>query len=204
MNKFLLLLLANTLLLAGITSCDKNDDSSGTSDFEVPELTLLNTIQFTVDIKSAYSVEVILSGRKIAVDWGDGDKIRCLFNTAEIKKRYDIWVNRISQTDMAILSDPNDLVNNREGEGFIAYCKNNKKDALAFFVDLYFNQTDDNAPKQISYYMFCEIFYEYAEIIESIKTDWGKYQYDFQGAYIAPTPEMFMKKYAKKLINTLL
>lgn len=39
---------------------------------------------------------------------------------------------------------------------------------------------------------------------ESIKTDWEKYQYDSQGAYIAPTPEMFLKKYAKGLINAFL
>lgn len=71
MRKFSLLLIA-TLLLAGMASCDKNDDHTGTSDFEVPELTLLNTIQFTVDIKSNYSVDVHLSGREMAVDWGDG------------------------------------------------------------------------------------------------------------------------------------
>lgn len=125
------------------------------------------------------------------------------FDTSEIKKRWERWTNRISQSDMAIISDPNVLIHNPEGVDFINYCSQNKQNALAFFVDLYFNKSDDGIAKQVSSFMFCDIFSDYAAVIERIKANWKNNPFNANGAYIAPTPEMFLKKYAKELIDEL-
>ena len=52
--------------------------------------------------------------------------------------------------------------------------------------------------------VFCNIFSEYAEIIESIKNDWKNNQYNENGAYIAPTPQLFLKKFVKSLISKII
>ncbi|MDR2038860.1 MAG: hypothetical protein LBQ60_13135 [Bacteroidales bacterium] len=62
----------SALLINGLMSCNKSDDSEKRdSDFDVPELTASNTIQFTVNTKANDYAYVILNGGKIAVDWGD-------------------------------------------------------------------------------------------------------------------------------------
>jgi hypothetical protein len=86
----------------------------------------------------------------------------------------------------------------------VAYCKSNKKDALAFFIRLYFIDNEDNVAKAVSHFMFCDIFSEYASEIEKIKKDWKNSQYNEKGAYIAPMPEMFLKKFAQNLIYKLI
>ncbi len=125
-------------------------------------------------------------------------------DTFEIEKRWKVWVDKISQPEMSVLSDPNALIDNDEGRDFIAYCSNNKQNALAFFIDLYFYQEEDSVAKQVSSFMFCDIFSEYADIIEGIKSDWKNNQYNPNGAYIAPSPEMFLKKYARELIDKII
>ena len=61
------------LLLVGLTSCSEEDKSVFGDDFEIPELTDANTIQFTVDATNDWKqLQVIASGQKIAIEWGDG------------------------------------------------------------------------------------------------------------------------------------
>lgn len=66
-------LAAAAILIALFSSCRKDiEDYPGNANFALPELTVENTIQFTVTADSRVSVEVILWGNKLAVDWGDG------------------------------------------------------------------------------------------------------------------------------------
>lgn len=92
----------------------------------------------------------------------------------------------------------------QEGKNLIAYCRKKQQEALAFFINLYFNDSRETATKAVSHYMFCVIFSEYGAEIEAIKNDWRRNQYNQKGAYIAPVPEMFVKKFAKRLFNKLL
>ena len=50
--------------------------------------------------------------------------------------------------------------------------------------------------------MFCEIARDkYGNLIEQIKNDWKKQNYDENGSYIAPLPETFTKKYIKAILD---
>lgn len=60
-------------LLTGLASCSEEDKSVFGDDFEIPELTDANTIQFTVDASSDWKVlELHTGGGRMAVEWGDG------------------------------------------------------------------------------------------------------------------------------------
>lgn len=59
-------------LLLG-SSCSEEDRSVFGDDFEIPELTDENTIQFTVDVTGDWrQLEVLGGGGRMAIEWGDG------------------------------------------------------------------------------------------------------------------------------------
>lgn len=68
-------LLIAVILLCNLLSCssDDNNNNQNPNEFTVPELTLSNTIQFTVNANVSRTASVYLKGGKIAVDWGDGE-----------------------------------------------------------------------------------------------------------------------------------
>lgn len=69
----LLVGLIGICLLLGFSSCEGEDKSVFGDDFEVPELTDANTIQFTVDVTGERkTLQVIGGGGKMAIEWGDG------------------------------------------------------------------------------------------------------------------------------------
>lgn len=60
-------------LLLGVTSCAEEDKSIFGDNFEIPELTDANTIQFTVDMTGDWrQLQVIGGGGRMAIEWGDG------------------------------------------------------------------------------------------------------------------------------------
>ena len=124
-------------------------------------------------------------------------------NNPEIRKLYEAWDKKIS-SQYAHISNPYVLMEIQEGKNLIAYCREKQQEALVFFINLYFNDSRETATKAVSHYMFCVIFSEYGAEIEAIKNDWRRNQYNQKGAYIAPVPEMFVKKFAKRLFNKLL
>lgn len=75
MRKILYFAFTALLLGGGFASCNKHDDDSGkrNTHFDAPELTALNTIQFTVNTRAGDYAYIMLQGGKIAVDWGDGE-----------------------------------------------------------------------------------------------------------------------------------
>lgn len=69
----LLFALMGICLLLGFSSCEGEDKSVFGDDFEIPELTDANTIQFTVDVTGeCKTLQVIGGGGKMAIEWGDG------------------------------------------------------------------------------------------------------------------------------------
>lgn len=153
-------------------------------------LTVIKDVELTEDEKSLFSVVETRSS--------------ATFDTREVESLYNAWTEKISSTEFLHISNPYTLIETNEGQELISYCKSNKKDALAFFVNLYFMDNNETIAKAVSYYIFCEIFSDYAEVIENIKKDWKNNQYDENGAYIAPTPKLFLKKFAQKLISKII
>lgn len=121
--------------------------------------------------------------------------------TNSIQNLYNKWRDKCNSAEFRILSNPFKFLETTEAEELINYCKNNKDEALLFFTNLYFIDQDNDAPKQISYSIFCEVFYENAELMEDVKKRWSENKYNDKGAYIAPLPETFGKKYVKALFE---
>lgn len=71
-NMLLSFVIGVTCLLLGLSSCEGEDKSVFGDDFEIPELTDDNTIQFTVNTTGWKQVSVIGGGGKMAIEWGDG------------------------------------------------------------------------------------------------------------------------------------
>lgn len=69
----LLFSLIGIYLLLGFSSCSNDDKSVLGDDFEIPELTDANTIQFTADASGEWKVlEINAGGGRVAIEWGDG------------------------------------------------------------------------------------------------------------------------------------
>lgn len=123
---------------------------------------------------------------------------------AELHALYDSWGKAILAPEYQTLSNPYSLIEIPEGIEFMNYCIKNKKESFLFFANLYFMDKEKTIAKEVSYYMFCTIFSEYAEVIEKSKQMWRENQYNENGAYIAPIPETFLKEYVKTLIDKLI
>lgn len=165
----------------------------------------VTSISFDESVRRGLTVieDVTLSPEEIAL-FSSTQQTRSgnAFNTDEIDNLYAQWKEAVNSN--AHISNPYMLIELPEGQELLSYCKDHKVDALAFFVNLYFIDSSNDATKAISQYMFCTIFAEYADIIEDIKKNWEENQYNVDGAYIAPLPETFLKKYAKELIAELI
>lgn len=72
LHKLLFSLLGICLILV-TTACSEDTSVLG-DEFEIPELTDENTVQFTVDLTSGTrkQLEIFALGERIAIDWGDG------------------------------------------------------------------------------------------------------------------------------------
>lgn len=122
---------------------------------------------------------------------------------SKIQELYNQWRKRIQSDEYSFLSNPYTLLSIPEGDEMITFCKLHKEESLSFFLNLFFTDKVIDSAKEVSYYMFCLVFSDYANIIEEIKDTWRESPYDSRGAYIAPTAEMFAKRYAQKLIPVL-
>lgn len=69
-SKKIFRILLSICLISTIFSCDT--DKIGPDDFSTPELTAENTIQFTIKSDKHFQMEIVASGGRTAVDWGDG------------------------------------------------------------------------------------------------------------------------------------
>lgn len=74
-QKKLLFNLIGLCLLLGLSSCSDSEDDKSVfgDDFDIPQLTDANTIQFTVDATGERELlQLIGGGGRMAIEWGDG------------------------------------------------------------------------------------------------------------------------------------
>ena len=74
-QKKLLFNLIGLCLLLGLSSCSDSEDDKSVfgHDFDIPQLTDANTIQFTVDATGERELlQLIGGGGRMAIEWGDG------------------------------------------------------------------------------------------------------------------------------------
>lgn len=74
-QKKLLFNLIGLCLLLGLSSCSDSEDDKSVfgDDFDIPQLTDANTIQFTVDATGERELlRLIGGGGRMAIEWGDG------------------------------------------------------------------------------------------------------------------------------------
>ena len=147
------------------------------------------TVVEKVDLSPEY--QLILSAKNKSVG-RQNNTIQTLYNN---------WKQKCNSSEFLIVSNPYEFLKTTEAKELIQYCKQNKDEALLFFTGLYFISEEDDVPKHISYSIFCEIFMDEAEVMEDIKKQWTRNQYNEEGAYIAPLPETFAKKYVKSLFE---
>ena len=153
-------------------------------------LTVIETVELTKEEESLFST---YTAKYVKID--------C---ESKIQELYNQWRKRIQSDEYSFISNPYTLLSIPEGDEMITFCKLHKEEALSFFLTLYFTNNENDSAKEVSYFMFCLVFSDYANIIEEIKDTWRESPYDSRGAYIAPTTEMFAKRYAKNLIPVLL
>lgn len=66
------------------------------------------------------------------------------------------------------------------------YAKNHLEESITFFANIIFSNEEPSFEKYIAEYLFCEIAKDkYASVMEEIKDDWAKNNYDNQGKYKA-------------------
>lgn len=73
-QKKLLFNLIGLCLLLGLSSCSDSEDDKSVfgDDFDIPQLTDANTIQFTVDATGERELLQLIGGGRMAIEWGDG------------------------------------------------------------------------------------------------------------------------------------
>lgn len=112
------------------------------------------------------------------------------------------WRKKIQSAEYKYNNNPYKFFDNDEGVSLIKYAKANLKESVVFFADRLFDTSDETLEKGLSSLLFCEIAKEnYGEKLETIKKEWQINSYDGNGAYIAPLPDTFTKKYIKKIID---
>lgn len=95
-QKKLLFNLIGLCLLLGLSSCSDSEDDKSVfgDDFDIPQLTDTNTIQFTVDATGKKELlQLIGGGGRMAIDWGDG-RLQKIENTGAHLKVYYKYGNR--------------------------------------------------------------------------------------------------------------
>ena len=96
-QKELLFGLLGLCLLVGLISCSDEDRSVFGDDFEIPELTDNNTIQFTVDATGEWKqLQIVAGGGKMAIEWGDG-RLQKIANPGDNPIMYKYGNSRVYQ-----------------------------------------------------------------------------------------------------------
>lgn len=125
-----------------------------------------------------------------------------LKSTTLFQTLYDSWVEKIHSPELSNFSNPYKFIETKEGNQLKIYAKNHLEESITFFANIIFSNEEPSFEKYIAEYLFCEIAKDkYASVMEEIKDDWAKNNYDNQGKYKAPMPEVFTKKYIKRLLD---
>lgn len=178
-------------------------NSMRTKEIDANVLEKISTLEESINAGLTVVEEVNLSSNELFAIEQVKSRISDYSTTySEFSRLYELWQRSINSPNMQIISNPYELISTKEGIALIEYGRQHRSIALAFFSKLYFSKYTDTTT-ELSYLIFCQIFEEYSNILNGIKQEWNSNRYNSDGAYIAPMPELFIKKFVKRLIKDL-
>lgn len=121
----------------------------------------------------------------------------------ELDDLYKKWGERINSDEFVYTSNPYELIETKEGQDLMNYAKQHLEESIPFFTGIMFSDEARNTLEgNIAPFMFCDLLQDsHAPLMEAIKEDWKKNSRTKDGAYIAPLPINFAKKYAKSILD---
>lgn len=121
----------------------------------------------------------------------------------ELDDLYKKWGKRINSDEFVYTSNPYELIETKEGQDLMNYAKQHLEESIPFFTGIMFSDEARNTLEgNIAPFMFCDLLQDsHAPLMEAIKDDWKKNNRTKTGAYIAPLPINFAKKYAKSILD---
>lgn len=121
----------------------------------------------------------------------------------ELDDLYKKWGERINGDEYIYTSNPYELIETKEGQDLMNYAKQHLEESIPFFTGIMFSDEARNTLEgNIAPFMFCDLLQDsHAPLMEAIKEDWKKNSRTKDGAYIAPLPINFAKKYAKSILD---
>lgn len=121
----------------------------------------------------------------------------------ELDDLYKKWGERINGDEFIYTSNPYELIETKEGQDLMNYAKQHLEESIPFFTGIMFSDEARNTLEgNIAPFMFCDLLQDsHAPLMEAIKEDWKKNSRTKDGAYIAPLPINFAKKYARSILD---
>lgn len=116
---------------------------------------------------------------------------------------YKNWSQKINSNEFVFNNNPYSFIETKEGKEFLSYAKSNLEESIPFLTEKIFTEKscytlEDN----IIPYLFCTLLKDtHGSMIEEIKTEWKNHNRTAKGAYIAPLPIIFTKKYIKVILD---
>lgn len=122
---------------------------------------------------------------------------------SELRTLYKAWGERINSDEFVYTSNPYVLIETQEGQNLMNYAKLHLEESVPFFSELIFSEKAlATLEGSIVPFLFCDLLKDtHAPLMETIKTEWKKHNRTDKGAYIAPLPITFTKKYVKSVLD---
>lgn len=123
--------------------------------------------------------------------------------TSELRTLYERWEERINSDEFVYTSNPYALIETQEGQNLMNYARQHIEESIPFFSDIIFSEkTSMTLAGSIAPFLFCDLLKDtHAPLMENIKAEWKKRSRTEKGAYIAPLPITFTKKYIKSILD---
>lgn len=123
--------------------------------------------------------------------------------TSDLRALYEVWGKRINSDEFVYTSNPYTLIETLEGKKLVDYAKQHLEESIPFFSELIFSEKEtETLEGSIIPFLFCELLKDtHAPLMETIKANWQKHNRTDKGAYIAPLPITFTKKYVKSVLD---
>lgn len=122
---------------------------------------------------------------------------------SELKALYEVWGERINSDDFVYTSNPYVLIETQEGKNLMNYAKQHLEESITFFSGIIFSEeASATLEGSIVPFLFCDLLKDtHAPLMEMIKANWKKHNRTDRGAYIAPLPITFTRKYVKSVLD---
>lgn len=116
---------------------------------------------------------------------------------------YKSWSRRIHSDEFVYTSNPYVFLEVQEGKDLMEYAQNHLEESILYMTQIIFSdKAQETLEVHILPLLFCEILKDtHASLIEEIKEAWRNHDHTESGAYIAPMPITFVKKYIKAILD---